>query len=106
MPQKSYRAAWAKIGNSAGYRLPSQFFRENPEFIGADGTIQIVGPNTAIISWTQAKADEGENELVMSLYLDFLMQQALAHPNELEAYTQAMADEDEDLIAGIELDGD
>ena len=107
MSRKTYKAAWAKIGNSSGYRLPSQFFKENPEFAGADGTIQVIGPNTAIVSCRKPEAEEAEgDDLVMSLYLDFLMQQALANPEELEAYTQAMADEDEALIAGVELDGD
>jgi hypothetical protein len=39
---------------------------------------------------------------MFKLYLDFLIKQALADPNELEEYTQAMAEEDDALIAGVE----
>lgn len=42
---------------------------------------------------------------MLSLFLDFLTQQALLNPNaELEAYTEEMAAEDKELIAGVELD--
>ena len=107
MSDKSYKAAWAKIGNSSGYRLTSDFFKEHPEFVGSDGVVQVIAPDTVIFSRTKSE-DEGqdEDELILSLYLDFLTKQALANPNELEEYTQAMADEDEDLIAGVILDAD
>ena len=42
---------------------------------------------------------------MLKLFLDFLTIQALMHPNELEEYTQAMFDEDEELCAGVKLDG-
>jgi antitoxin PrlF len=42
---------------------------------------------------------------MLSLFLDFLTKQALLNPDaELEAYTEAMAAEDEELMAGVELD--
>ncbi|MEG3439274.1 hypothetical protein V0288_19265 [Pannus brasiliensis CCIBt3594] len=45
------------------------------------------------------------DELILSLYLDFLMEQAFLNPEEeLEAYTEEMAAEDEELMAGVELD--
>lgn len=107
MTDKTYKASWAKIGNSSGYRITSDFFRENPEFVESDGVIQVIAPDTVIFSRTKSP-DEGqdEDELMLSLYLDFLTKQALANPEELEEYTQQMADEDEDLIAGVILDAD
>ncbi len=107
MTDKTYKASWAKIGNSSGYRITSDFFREHPEFVESDGVIQVIAPDTVIFSRTKSE-DEGrvEDELMLSLYLDFLTKQALANPDELQEYTQAMADEDEDLIAGVILDAD
>jgi len=43
---------------------------------------------------------------MLKLYLDFLTKQALMNPDELEEYTAEMAEEDELLIAGVELDND
>ena len=107
MTGKTYKASWARIGNSSGYRLPSEFFKENPEFVGADGMVQVIAPNTVIFSRTQSEGeDRDEDALVLSLFLDFLMKQALVHPSELEAYTQTMVEEDEHLTAGVILDGD
>lgn len=44
-------------------------------------------------------------ELMLRLFLDFLIEQALLNPEEeLEEYTEEMAAEDEELMAGVELD--
>lgn len=107
MTDKTYKASWAKIGNSSGYRITSDFFREHPEFVGSDGVIQVIAPDTVVFSRAKS-TDEGQDEddLMLSLYLDFLTKQALTNPDELEEYTQDMADEDEELIAGVILDAD
>lgn len=105
MSRKSYKASWAKIGNSSGYRLNSEFFKEHPHFIGAEGVVQVIAPDTAIISIVRPETeDQAEDELMLKLYLDFLTKQALANPGELEEYTSQMAKEDEQLMAGVELD--
>ena len=107
MSKKNYKVSWAKIGNSSGYRLASDFFKENPSFIGAEGTVQVIAPDTAVLSLAKSEPEEeDEDELMLKLYLDFLIRQALESPDELEAYTQSMADEDEALIAGVEIDVD
>ncbi|MBE9059894.1 hypothetical protein [cf. Phormidesmis sp. LEGE 11477] len=105
MSGKSYKVSWARIGNSSGYRLPSAFFKENPEFTGADGVVQVIAPDTALFSIDKTEAEEqAEDELMLRLYLDFLTKQALTNPDELEEYTLEMAQADDDLIAGVELD--
>ncbi|WP_299406136.1 hypothetical protein [Acaryochloris sp. IP29b_bin.148] len=107
MSDKSYKASWAKIGNSSGYRLTSDFFREHPEFVGSDGVVQVIAPDTVIFLRTKAADEEqAQDDLMLSLYLDFLTKQALSHPHELEEYTQQMAEEDDDLTAGVRLDAD
>ena len=107
MSTKTYRAAWAKIGNSSGYRLPSDFFKENPEFAGTDGLVQVIAPDTVVFSLVKTEEDvQAEDELMLSLYLDFLTKKALAESGELEAYTQQMAVEDAELTAGVIIDDD
>ena len=55
MAGKIYRAAWAKIGNSSGYRLPSEFFKENPEFVGVDSMVQVIAPDQVLFSRVKAE---------------------------------------------------
>jgi antitoxin PrlF len=102
MSKKVYKASWAKIGNSSGYRLSSNFFKENPQFAEAGGTVQVIDSNTILIRReVQEQTDRDEDELMLSLFLDFLTKQALSDPLEVEAYTEAMAAEDDELIAGV-----
>ncbi|HEY9824692.1 MAG TPA: hypothetical protein V6D19_04535 [Stenomitos sp.] len=106
MARKTYKASWAKIGNSSGYRFSSSFFKENPQFAEVGGIVQVIDADTLLIRRVASEQPENEeDELMMSLYLDFLMKQALSHPLEVEAYTEAMAIEDDELIAGVEVGG-
>jgi antitoxin PrlF len=105
MSRKTYKASWAKIGNSSGYRLSSSFFKENPQFAEAGGTVQVIDSDTILIRRAaQAQQDQDEDELMLSLFLDFLMRQSLTNLSEIEAYTEAMAAEDDELIVGVEVD--
>lgn len=106
MPKKVYKASWAKIGNSSGYRLSGSFFKENPQFAEAGGTVQVIDSDTILIRReVQEQTDQDEDELMLSLFLDFLTKQALSDPSEIETYTEAMAAEDDELIAGVVIGG-
>ena len=49
--------------------------------------------------------EEQEDEVMLSLFLDFLTNQALSNSEtELEVYTEEMDAEDEELIADVKLD--
>lgn len=104
MASKRYNAAWAKIGNASGFRLSAGFFKENPQFAGASGEVEVVGPNTLLVRLQPQSSEQDEDELMLSLFLDFLMKKALSNPDEVEAYTEAMAAEDDELTAGVVLD--
>jgi antitoxin PrlF len=105
MSRKTYKASWARIGNSSGYRLSGSFFKENPQFAEVGGTVQVIDADTILIRRAaQPQQEQDEDELMLSLFLDFLMRQSLANPSEIEAYTEAMAAEDDELIVGVELD--
>jgi antitoxin PrlF len=105
MANKQYRIAWAKIGNAAGFRFNASFFRENPQFKGAEGAVEVIAPDTLLVRLQPQELEPQEDEIVLKLYLDFLIQQALLNPHqELEPYTEAMAAEDEELMAGVEIE--
>lgn len=53
----------------------------------------------------QPKADE-EDALMMSLFLDFAVKDLLDNPSNLEFYTEEMAAEDDELLAGVLIDED
>lgn len=106
MPHKRYNATWAKIGNASGFRLSAEFFKENPQFAGAKGAVEVISSDTLLVRLQpqSTEQEQAEDELMLSLFLDFLMKQALSNPNEVEAYTEAMAEEDDELTAGVVLD--
>jgi len=105
MTNKKYNLTWARIGNAAGFRLSANFFKDHPEFKEAKGAVEIISPNTLLVRLEPQSIEQEKDELMLSLFLDFLTKQAQLNPdNELEAYTIAMANEDEELIAGVDID--
>lgn len=105
MPNKHYKAAWAKIGNGAGFRLSADFFKDNPEFVEASGAVEVINSDTLLVRLQPKEIDEQEkDEVLLSLFLDFVTENSLRNPSELESYTEAMAAEDDELIAGVILD--
>lgn len=106
MENKQYSVSWSQIGNSAGFRLEKSFFKDNPQFAGASGEVQVVGSNTLLVRLQTSETEEQEkDEIMLATFLDFLMESALRNPKEeIEAYTEEMAAEDDELIAGVILD--
>jgi antitoxin PrlF len=105
MSSKRYDAAWAKIGNAAGFRFSAGLFRDNPQLRQAKGIVEVLNSNTLLVRLQPQSSEEDEDELMLSLFLDFLLKKALSDPkDELEAYTAEMAAEDDELITGVELD--
>lgn len=101
----SYSASWTKIGNSAGFRVAGQFFKDNPQFAGAKGEVEVIDSNTLLVRLESQELEQAEDEQMLSLFLGFLTKQALANPEkEIETYTVEMAAEDDELIAGVEID--
>lgn len=106
MPNKSYKATWSKIGNSSGFRIENAFVKDNPQFDGSKGEVQIINSDTLLVR-LQPKEIEQErekDELMLSLFLDFVMENALRNPDEIETYTESMAAEDDELIEGVIID--
>ena len=101
----SYNIRSTKIGNSAGFRLPADFYREHPQFANADGLIEVVSPDTAIVRIIPQLHDDedGENSLLMRLFLDFATTEALKN-NTLQPYTTEMSEVAHQLIEGVQLE--
>ncbi len=61
----SYSIRSTKIGNSAGFRLPAEFYREHPQFANAYGWIEVLSPDTAIVQISPQPDDEEAESLMM-----------------------------------------
>ncbi len=102
----SYRIRSTKIGNSTGFRLPADFYREHPQFTNASGWIEVLSPDTAILRIIPESDDDSEEDsLMMRLFLDFTMTEALKD-NTLVPYTAEMSKTARELIEGVELEED
>ncbi|MGL5877360.1 MAG: hypothetical protein ACRC2V_06210 [Xenococcaceae cyanobacterium] len=106
MPNKNYKATWSKIGNSSGFRIESAFVKENPQFAGVKGEIQVINSDTLLVRLQpkEIEQEQEKDELMLSLFLDFVMENALRNPDEIETYTEEMAAEDDELLAGVVID--
>ena len=107
MPASPYRVTPARIGNSSGLRLPAAFYRDHPQFSGAAGQVEVLADNILLLRLEphapQEQATE-EDSLMLALFLDFLSRQGLVSDTGPIFYTQAMAAEDEELLAGVAVD--
>ncbi len=107
MASAPYRVTPARIGNSAGLRLPAAFYRDHPQFAGAAGQVEVLSDNTLLLrleSPEPQNTDAEEDSLMLGLFLDFLSRQALSADQGPVLYSEAMAAEDDDLLAGVSID--
>ena len=107
MAVSSYRVTPARIGNSSGLRLPAAFSRDHPQFAGAAGQVEVLDDSTLLLRLDPEQQQEGVEEdesLMLGLFLDFLSRQALATDPGPELYTEAMAADDDELLAGVTVD--
>ena len=102
-----YRVTPARIGNSSGLRLPAAFYRDHPQFAGAAGQVEVLNDTTLLLRLEpedQPQSEADEDSLMLGLFLDFLSRQALTAQQGPVPYTEAMAAEDEELLAGVTVD--
>lgn len=107
MASTPYRVTPARIGNSSGLRLPAAFYRDHPQFTGAAGQVEVLSDNTLLLrleSPEPQNTDAEEDSLMLGLFLDFLSRQALSSDQAPVLYTESMAAEDDDLLAGVSVD--
>ena len=107
MTASPYRVTPARIGNSSGLRLPAAFYRDHPRFAGAGGQVEVLNDTTLLLRLEpdeQQQTEADENSLMLGLFLDFLSRQALAAEDGPVPYSEAMAADDEELLAGVTVD--
>lgn len=107
MAASPYRVTPARIGNSSGLRLPAAFYRDHPQFRGAAGAVEVLSETTLLLRLEPAEPqadDSDEDSLMLGLFLDFLTRQALTAEQGPTVYTEAMAAEDDELLAGVEIE--
>ena len=105
--KKNYSVSPAKIGNQDGYRLPRAFSKDHPELVGASGYVEVLNKNTLLVKLEPVEQSlEEDEDVMMSLFLNFLMKSAIEQPDSLIPYTQEMSDEANELLSGVELDED
>ncbi|PLZ96639.1 hypothetical protein CEN50_17935, partial [Fischerella thermalis CCMEE 5268] len=77
-----------------------------PHLVNASGYLEVLSDNTFLVRLdTEEKENADETEsLMLSLFLDFLMKDAMKNPEKLVSYTKEMSDEMDDLLADVELD--
>ena len=108
MPTSPYRATPARIGNSSGLRLPAAFYRDHPQFAGASGQVEVLSDTTLLLRLepAQEQQDNEEESLMLGLFLDFLSREALAAESGPVFYSEAMAAEDEQLLASVNVEAE
>ena len=103
---KAYSLRTTKIGNSNGFRLPADFYRDNPQFTDANGWIEVISDTTAVISIEppdDREEEDDDDSLMMRLFLDFALNAALKN-QDLERYTLEMSAAARDLLTGVVVD--
>jgi antitoxin PrlF len=100
MTNSIYPLVSAKISTAAGFLLPDSFYRDHPQFVNAAGWVEVLSYDTVLVKLEpQAiKSVLDANDLMLSLFLDLITKDALANPQNLEAYTQEMSDADDELM--------
>ena len=78
----------------------SAFSKDYPHLVNASGHIEVLSDNTFLVRLeTDELEDVDETEsMMMSLFLDFLMKDAIQNPAKLVAYTKEMSDEMDELL--------
>lgn len=107
MAVSPYRVTPARIGNSSGLRLPAAFYRDHPQFAGAAGQVEVLDDTTLLLHLEPEQKQQGvaeEESLMLGLFLDFLSRQALTSDQGPVLYTEAMAADDDALLAGVTID--
>lgn len=73
-----------------------------PNLHSSDGWIEVLSPDTALVKIIPQSSDD-ENSLIMRLFIDFAMTEALKN-NTLQPYTTEMSEVAHELIDGVELE--
>jgi antitoxin PrlF len=108
MAASTYRVTPARVGNSSGLRLPAAFYLAHPQFAVAGGLLEVLDDTTLLLRLEPEEQPQGqaeEDSLMLGLFPDFLSRQALTADQGPVLYAEAMAANDDELLAGVSVDG-
>jgi len=103
MADKIYPINLAKNGNQDGFCLPDSFFKDHPHLANASGYLEVLSDNTFLVKLNADNVNNDEGT-ILSLFLDFLMKDAIENSGKLVMYTQEMSEEIDDLVSDVILD--
>lgn len=106
MAAKVYQICPAKIGNQDGFRLPRAFSKDYPHLVTASGHLEVLDENTFLVRLEpDGMEDEEDSEsLMVSLFLDTLMKEAMKEPSSLVPYTEEMSEEMDELLSEVTVE--
>lgn len=103
---KTYEAKWSRIGNSSGYRIQAEFFKENPRFTECGALIEVVDDDTVLLRRAPTNDDgQQEDEVMLASFLNFMFNDGLNSKSFVE-YTEEDSALDDELMEGVVLDED
>ncbi|VAW66077.1 hypothetical protein MNBD_GAMMA10-1223 [hydrothermal vent metagenome] len=101
-----YKGKVAQNGNSESLRFEKTLFRSYPQF--AQGSELLATPLADDVLLvrvnTPAKKQAAPNDPVMSVFLSFLENDMIAHPENITPVAQSEMNEIADLVDGVEFD--
>ena len=102
-----YTGKAARIGNSKGYRMDANFFKEHPEFEN-EVQVTIISKGQALLSVNPSaiKAQKGKDDEdpILLGFLDFLESQMAAKPSDLVPANEAQLKRIAKLVKGAKVD--
>ncbi|KYC36269.1 hypothetical protein WA1_41830 [Scytonema hofmannii PCC 7110] len=103
--KKIYSIAHAKIGFQDGFHLLRAFLKDYSHLVNSSGYIEVLSEDMFLMRVETDSDDnlEESDALMMSLFLDFLMKDAMKNPSKLVPYTKEMSDEIDELLADVLL---
>lgn len=106
MSAKNYQITPAKIGDRDCFRLSPDFSQDHPDIVNSSGYVQVLSENILLVrlDTNKLEVEEEEESLSMSLFLDFLMKDAIKNPEKLIPYTEEMSAEIDDLLTDVTID--
>jgi len=97
-----YTGRWAKVGNSDGFRIDKNLFKEHPEFSGAGVKLKFIAPGKMLLETAEpVELEDGQDDMVMSAFLSYLDNEMVKNPKNIIPVDQNLLDEIGDLVEGV-----
>lgn len=84
----------------------TEFIIMNPHLAQTSGEVEVINENTLLVCLDakNIKPEEEDESIIMSLFFDFLIKDAIQNPDKLIPYTEEMSTEIDQLLADFSLE--